>query len=182
MLKFKKNSGFSLIEVVTVMAIIGIMTAVSIVSLRSARTGNNLENSRREVASAIKLAQSFALQGKTVSGIAPCGFGFRVTDNGTAYQIFYILPSGSLSCDTMNNDSDTRNCSIIACTKLEGYSLKNNVTINPYAGKDIYFTIPHGNVYGSSGNAFVGGTDFIKLNLDGSEKKLGVNPFGLITE
>lgn len=179
MLKSKKNLGFTLVEVITVMAIIGIMTAISIVSLRGARTGTNLENSRREAASAIKLAQSFALQGKTVGGNAPCGFGFRFTDNDI-YEIFYI-PSGGVSCDIKNDDDDTRNCSDTSCSTLESYNLKNNVTVTASTGKDIYFTIPHGNVYGSTGQTFSGETITFTAS-DGTTKELSVNSLGLITE
>jgi Tfp pilus assembly protein FimT len=87
--KEKKLNGFSLIELMVILAIIVIMTGVSIVSLSPSRRYQALKAAQDEVTASIKLAQSYALQGRTVSGISRvCGYGFKFT-NETDYQIFY---------------------------------------------------------------------------------------------
>lgn len=91
--KAKKTSlntrkGFSLMELMMVIVIISIMTAVIIANLNSTKSNAAFQTSTREIASAIKLAQSYALQGKTEGGTTPCGFGFVFIDS-THYQIYY---------------------------------------------------------------------------------------------
>lgn len=178
--KKRNKTGFTLIEVIIVIAIIGIMTAISIVSLRGGKTSNNLETSRREVASIIKLAQSYALQGKITGGNTPCGFGVRFTDSNS-YELFYIVP-GSGSCSDKNSSSASRRCSGNSdCHSLENYDLKSDIAVNDYSDKDIYFIVPHASVYNSSGASF-GGNSLTFKSGDLKTKELSINSLGLITE
>ena len=84
----KKFSGFTLMELMVVIAIVGIMTGIGTVSFSSARRATALNSAQDEIISAIKLAQSYALQGKTYgSNQKPDGYGFEFTDNNS-YKIF----------------------------------------------------------------------------------------------
>ena len=74
-IKFKNDAGFSLIELVTVMAIISIGVSVLTVSFTTTqRTKKNLETNARQFASVLKEAQNYALTGKQVNGVTPCKF------------------------------------------------------------------------------------------------------------
>ncbi len=171
-------SGFTLIELLIVIAIIGILSSVGIYSFISTKEKNSLKNSQREVASAINLTKSYALQGLVVPGgsIAPCGYGFRFVNNNT-YQIFYIKNSSSGVCAS--------NCSSAGsnCVKLEEYALSNNVKLSGvYQNSEMYFSIPHGNVYKRDGSVFYG-TDIVLVSASGStSRSITVNRSGLVVE
>ena len=67
--------GFTLIEIMVVMAIIGIVTAVTIVSFGSGKERKAVEGQARKVAAAIREMQNYALTGKQIGTNVPCKFG-----------------------------------------------------------------------------------------------------------
>ncbi len=180
----KKYNAFTLIELMVVIAIIGIMTAIGFGVLQNQKSPSALTDAQRQVASAIKLAQSYALQGKAVNGTTPCGFGFRFT-NSTNYEIFDVTPQSGNDCDQTNTNYTAGNLS-----SSEAYSLDNGVTIasvnsNPlttdFTPTEIYFTVPNGIMYDSSGTGFSAKT--FQFDLGSSNNKtITVNSGGSITE
>jgi prepilin-type N-terminal cleavage/methylation domain-containing protein len=199
-----KHKAFTFVELLMAIAIVGIMTAVGFASLNSGKVTTKLQAAQREVASTIKLAQSYALQGKTVTpgGTSPCGYGFRFdpTDGAkTKYAIFYTpyydtgVPTIK-NCDQMNNyvsggiHSYAR---YIAGQSqvLQSFTLKDGVTLSTspdiYAGgnpniTEIYFTIPGGNIYGYGGAAYA--TRTFTFNLSDKTKTISIDSGGSVTE
>ena len=183
---FKKYSAFTFVELMIVIAIIGIMTAVGFASLQSARSMSRLRTAQREVAATIKLAQSYALQGKMQSGITPCGYGFRFENNAVDYKIFYNLPGpgNGNDCKARNNNATFREFGGFS-NSAEAYSLKSGVTLNmdvtPIADTEIYFTVPHGNMFKDGG----AGYDQLKrfrFDFSGTWKEITISPGGFVTE
>ena len=112
------KKGFSFIELMIVIAIAGIMTAVSLVSMSAARQKRDVEIAAREVATAVREAQSYALTGKNLkTKTTDCKFIF--TWESSSYKV-----------------SDCKD---------QSYSLKNNVTF--YDGnKSLSFDVPFANI------------------------------------
>lgn len=113
------KKGFSLLELITVIAIIMIMTAVVLSSgLIQNRKERELEAAAREVAAAIREAQNNALTGKNAD--SDCNtYRFSFTDSSASYRVGNIAPCTNTPAD---------------------YSLKNGVTFN--GGGTIDFPIP----------------------------------------
>lgn len=178
------KAGFSFIELITVIAIIMIMTATAFVFLGGGRKKTDLKTAEREVAATIKLTQSYTLQGKTVSGSTPCGFGFRFKDDNS-YEIFYILPGpdSSNNCSIKNANSDSRKClGNSYCHILESYELKTGIKLQEEPSiATVYFTVPHANPFNSSGNAF-SERSFYLLGANSEKKKITIDSGGSVIE
>lgn len=127
----KKYKGVTFAELIVVIAIIGIMSSVGFVSLQSSKANARLQAAQREVAATIKLAQSYALQGKMIGAITPCEYGFKFTSLNS-YQIFYKPP---VSGDCTSPGSET---SAEIFVLNDGVVLDNPVIANTI----IRFTIP----------------------------------------
>lgn len=132
------KKGFSLLELMIVIAFIGIMTSVTIVSLNSSRTKKQVEDTAREVAAAIREAQNGALTGKKTDAThLPCNYYFtRVSDS--AYSLSYQYHTGS-----------TSNCAtgpFPANQTLATYVTQNGVSVNSF--NTITFQVPFANISG----------------------------------
>jgi prepilin-type N-terminal cleavage/methylation domain-containing protein len=77
----RKNEGFSLPEVLTVVAIIGIMSAIAIPSMLSWLSNKGMQSAARDLYSNMKKAQSFAVKENR---------NCAVTFNGTAGYTVYM--------------------------------------------------------------------------------------------
>jgi prepilin-type N-terminal cleavage/methylation domain-containing protein len=184
----KKYRGFSLIELMVVIGIIAIMSIILLVSFNSNKSQSRLKVAQRETASAIKLAQSYALQGKTQGGATPCGYGFIFTLNNQ-YQIYYNLP-GASTCTIRNSDVNYRHYRASAPDASvlgESAALKSGVILSPYSqnNTDIYFTVPQANTYKNAGTAYdVAQTLTFSSTISGTTntKTITINPGGYVTE
>lgn len=88
----KLRTGFTLIEVLVVIAIIGIATATFLVSFTNLRQQRNLELASQEVVSALRTAQNYALAGQAVGAIKNnCSFGFQAGAGGSAYSFIHTF-------------------------------------------------------------------------------------------
>jgi prepilin-type N-terminal cleavage/methylation domain-containing protein len=190
----------SLMEVLVVIAIIGIMTTVGFVSLDSGKSQAKLQAAQREIASVIKLTQSYALQGKVApDGATPCGYGIRfdpADSSKMSYEIFYNTWTtggwGYTDCTNMNADLNTRHWrnGTPHSQIFQSFTLKDGVILSTspdiYAGgnpniTEIYFTIPVGNIYGYDGNTYVGPKIFT-FELSGKTKTINIDSGGSVTE
>ncbi|HRY82362.1 MAG TPA: prepilin-type N-terminal cleavage/methylation domain-containing protein [Candidatus Moranbacteria bacterium] len=157
------KKGFTLLELIIIIAIIGIMMAVSLVSMSSSKKYYALKTAQEEVTSAIKLAQSYALQGKTTSQCPTTvyGYGFEFTgSNPTADYRIFCCPAND-SCQTQ--------------ATVESNSLKNGVKIdNGGFAKSVYFDIPNAKTSSQ--------TYFLFVYNNALEKIISISSSGLVTQ
>lgn len=123
----KSYKGVTFMELMVVIAIISIMSAIGFSLWQSTKGESYLRDAQREVASAIKTAQSYALQGRLRGGEVPCEYGVSI-NHPNIYRIIYRQACGG-SIDT-----------------LEEFTLKNGTTFDNQNGHYMLFNIPFANV------------------------------------
>ncbi|HCP09002.1 MAG TPA: hypothetical protein DIT25_04360 [Candidatus Moranbacteria bacterium] len=118
---FQNKKGFSLPELMIVIAIIGIMSGVALVSLSGSKEKKEVETAAREVEAAIRETQNGALTGKGVGASPGCYFNF-----------FYDKAAGTFGTDG-------------GCMNVT-YKLNNGVA---FSGSGSFgFSIPFGDTLG----------------------------------
>jgi prepilin-type N-terminal cleavage/methylation domain-containing protein len=189
-IKSKNKRGFSLVELMIVISIIGIMSVLGMASFRSSRAYLNLDLSQRELAAAIKLAQSYAIQGKTqiVAGeeMLPCGYGLRFTEE-KKFEIFFNKNPETETCQKINQTASAEDMHFgNQSVSAETFEFKEGVTlegVSDFATTEIYFTIPHANVYNYAGNLLLLEKEYVLAYPDLEETKtVKVNARGAINE
>ncbi len=189
----KNYRAVTMIEMIIVIAIIGIMAGLVMVSLQSGRSSSRLQSAQRNVTATIKLAQSYALQGKTQGGVTPCGYGFRFTANN-AYEIFYNPRTGGYtSCNEQNNVLNMADLQYNGTSQTaEFYTLDAGVTLNSPVVTDftassadnateIYFTIPHANAFKKDGTKYDAETN-LRFIFSGDTKDITIRIGGYVSE
>jgi prepilin-type N-terminal cleavage/methylation domain-containing protein len=185
----KNRCGFSFIEVMVVVSIIGIMTVAGTVSLNSSKAKSKLEISQRTLTAAIKLVQSYAIQGKAqkISGEqkVPCGYGLVFTSN-SEFKIFYNIPTGELTCQDINSGGlgsannfkyNSNSYSVL----IDSFRLESGVILEGFSVTDsIYFSTPQARAYKNSGVSL--DTRVYTLKYNSSTKTVSINSQGTITE
>jgi prepilin-type N-terminal cleavage/methylation domain-containing protein len=129
-----KKNGFTLLELLIVMAMIMIMTVVSLVFLGNNKKNKELEAAARAVSVAIREAQNNALAGKQITADRyPCVFRFKKESDPTTFSIKYTDHDLSSSCTGATENTHVT------------YALKNNVRIEN-SPDYFYFSVPFGEV------------------------------------
>jgi prepilin-type N-terminal cleavage/methylation domain-containing protein len=171
-----KYHGFSLSEVLIVMAIMSIMGGVGFVSLHTAKVNTRLRAAQREVTATIKEVQSYALQGRIETSAKVCGYGMRFTSK-TEYQIFYKIAKPLMKCADTDYGSST---SVKEMKLADGVEL----SAPAYADTEIYFAIPFGEIYGPGDEVeFTGSTMTFRYPAGtGATKLITINSRGSIIE
>lgn len=157
----KNSHGFSLVEVLVVIAFIGIMTGVLFVSLSGKRTETSLKSAAREVAAAVRTAQNSALTGVKTGvpdGRSLCRYEIKNT-NASRYEILLHYSNGG-NCNRQSS--------------LGVFSLKNGVSFSG-GNWSVLFGVPRGDVLSGSQSA-------IGLTKSGSSFSVCVPSSGSITE
>lgn len=201
--------GFTLVEIMMVVIIIGIMSATSFLFFENSRATVNLDISQRHLAAAIKLAQSYAIQGRTQivndEQKLPCGYGVYFFSKNE-FAIFYSLPEETLglSCQDFEDKSqkftdyvashpsfDFENLyrpivsSDFNFKDIEKFSLEKNVELYfpelaDGSHTSLYFSIPNANIY-ENGTQPLADTVYI-LEYANLKKSVNINLEGAITE
>jgi type II secretory pathway pseudopilin PulG len=156
--------GFTILEILAIVAVMGIMLAVTMVSLTETSSEAKLISAQREVASAIKTAKSYALQGKTnaSAGALPKYWGVKFTNTST-YRIFYTNLIGGSEWNE------------------ETFQLKNGVVLSdplPADTAKVYFGVPNGGATGSINLPFSYSLELGTL----PEKTITIDSGGVVTE
>ncbi len=182
-LKLKKySSGFTLIELVIVMAMIGIVSSASFKLIRFSDTSRSLSIAAAELKGAVRTAQTLALAPPTIddgSGNGTlrtvCGFGVKNDAGTNKLEIVYAYSVGGEVKDCRSiSDFATACGGNNAClsyeTKLfEGFTLNQE-------GNDIgiFFRSPYGKVFGA-------GDVTIKQDNSTHFKSIKINEYGKIS-
>ncbi len=136
-MNIKNKKGVTLLELMTVIAIVGIMTGVSLIFLsRENREKKEVEMAAQEVAAALREAQNAALTGKAMeaSGEYPCRFVFQATANSSNYSVSYHY-----------YEEEAGGCSNTSSMKTyASYTLKNGVKFDNSNYLPATFSIPWG--------------------------------------
>ncbi len=147
--------GFTLIEVLIVVAIIGIVSAMILVTFSGQRQTRNLERAAREVLATLREAQNYALSGRAGA----------ISENNT----YYGVQIASATAYSVVASSGT----------IASYTLKSGVTFSSGA-TTISFTLPRGDVL--VGGAPLSGSYRISLAGTGSSRYICVYSTGRIID
>ena len=102
MLTIKKNNGFTVVEMITVIGIIAIVTAIAIPNLYSFSAGMRLRSATRDMYSNMKKARINAIRQSTTMtiNIMTDGKGSYILNNGTIVNIASAYPGVALAGQT----------------------------------------------------------------------------------
>ncbi len=175
MKKFFAKKGFTLIELMIVVAIVGIMTAATMVSLSSGREAKQVEGEARKFASLVREAQNYALTGKKFHATEPtCQVGIDAffEDDSTVFFPYYKYRSGA-DCGTM-------------ATAIAGtFILNNGVVFGDRSGSfsfnGLYFTVPRGDMVNAA-NVAIASTTRVSLKKGSSVWSVCIYPGGRVEE
>lgn len=144
-LKTPKARGFTLVEMLVVLAIIVVITAVVITGQTSYNRSLVLTDTAYTVAYSVRQAQSLGLASRGVSSLSNAGYGVRFTGpSGNGYLVFgdtggtntlsaSVCPVGTAGTP----DAKPGNCKYDAGTDsiVQTYSLSRGYTIQGLCGK-----------------------------------------------
>ncbi|MBP7811685.1 MAG: prepilin-type N-terminal cleavage/methylation domain-containing protein [Candidatus Moranbacteria bacterium] len=167
----QKKNGFTLIEILVVVAIIAIFSAIVIPNVNAARIGKQVEANARSLASALREAQNHALAGeRAVTNRVSCSFSFgpsaaSVTSIARAYQY-----RNGATCA-----ASTRSESLTAFSLTQGVRLLE-------ANVGVRFKVPWGEVWNGTGSEKLGSVVRYTLAKSTARWSVCVYPEGRIEE
>ncbi len=202
----QKKKGFSLLEMVIIVAIITIMTSVMLVTTLGERKTKEVEVIGREVTAAIRETQNYALTGRRQGTGLPCSFGFfinfdtsDVTTGGTQFEVrgaYRLIDGvcGSEVDESVYSNADTgklfsqkdfteRNIEIFGFT-----SNQHKPSGGSHPSAFVAFGVPYGEYFDVERTVSVGdrsiGTEFVirKVGDKDGEYHICVHETGLIEE
>lgn len=163
-------SGFTVIEMVVVIAIIGITSSIVITSLMAGRAVRLTEQAVHDVASALRQAQNFALTGKANTGEESCYFGLRFNSSSQYVLVQYYRSSGN--CNSYHTLTTTNLSGGVTFTGIGSYPTT------------LAFSLPRAEVYSATSGAFSGlaTAQLIGLTKSSRTQYLCLYPGGRIEE
>lgn len=151
----KNRSGFTLIEIMLVVAIVGITTATVFVSLSGSRSTRGLDRASREVSAALREAQNYALSGRSTA----------ISENNT----FFGLQISSPTAYSVVSSSGT----------VGSYTLKDGAVFTS-GTTTLSFTLPRGDVL--VGGSPLAGSYLVGISKGGSARYICLYSTGRIIE
>lgn len=149
--------GFTLIEVLTVVALISLMAALSFVSLSGRRDEEMLKASARELGAVVRTAQNNALTGLRTGvpeGRSLCQYGVEWVSN-SSYRSFVQYSRSDGSCPGNAND-----------VQYFGTYTVNAGVLFSDSGWRTAFSVPRGGL--------IGGLSYYRIGLQRNSKTLSV--------
>jgi len=124
----KQNSkGFTVIEMLAVLAIMGVLLAMSLTAYQNSRGQLALQRSANEIAQSIRRASEMAMSAKEIGGMIPTGgYGIYFDKNANPQQIIIFA-----DCGTVPNhlyDASGLTCGTFD-EKVEEINLEKNIKI-----------------------------------------------------
>ncbi len=165
-----QKKGFTLIEVLVVVAIIGIASAIILVSIGNGRTQKQVEGDARRLVGMLREIQNDALSGKqVVLGRISCAFVFPPSASAeTIISPTYRYRNGASCASTLSDD-------------LPSLNLTPGVSIS-VANAGVSFVVPWGEVWDGSLTARLASTVQYTLVKSGVTWSVCVYPGGRIEE
>jgi len=174
----QKQKGFTLIEVIVVIAVIGLIVTLVFANYRSGTRSSNLQAAAQGLVTDIRTAQNMAMSSSKYEDEVPCGYGIHFMSNNS-YFLFRDI-DGDRQCSTNNKRYNPElgeeigrviNLPADIDLKTESAFLRN----------DIFFMPPDPVVF-FDGQQIIGTTEVIVHehgNIE-NQKVIKVNNFGLV--
>lgn len=141
-MKKRYSEGFTLIEMLVVMAIIAIMSVALILNFReSSRTKNTLQRESLAIVAALRQAQSLSVASAKFNNIAPCGYGLHYDPTSKLPIVFFRPKSGGNCSLARKYDSSVD----LEYSKVRFQSV--SVEIKAPIFYDVYFQPPDPKTY-----------------------------------
>ncbi len=157
--KLNNKFGFSLMELMTVIAIIGIMTSIAVPYYTQNRDAKALSFGMEQIVSDIRMAQNYAYSTLETDGSYPVGgYGINFLIDSNEYIIF-ADQDGNME---YNSGDDIVN-TIKLSRGVKVVSLKINGTEDSNGEIDLVFTPPYGKVFIDTQNQI--SSNFINLEI-----------------
>ncbi len=136
---FKSGAGFTLVEMVVVMAIIGFLSTSLITNF--SRTRVDIEQSANLVIATVREAQTKAISSKIYNGYNPCGYGIHYID--VNQFAIYVGPSATTNdCSTIDKNYQSNQDTLLPTQTFINSKVQFT---NPFS--DVFFLPPDPKTY-----------------------------------
>lgn len=165
-----KNSGFTLIESMVVLFIIGLLSFIGVIGFSKVNRIKSIEKAASKISFETNSARDFALFGKEINGIYPCGYGIVLDRYSNEIKNAYISGAGVDRISAMENDkscddyilnqtaelntsavfNDVANLTLDKVQTDDIHMMRNGTFIDLDDGKDclvVLFSAPRGKAY-----------------------------------
>jgi len=173
---FKRQKGFSLIEMIIVASIIGMLATTLILNFRAGSRDTALTQVAQQIASDVREAQSMAISSKRYAGQTRCGYGVSFNDAQT-YQIYVGPDSKSIDCHSIVEKNFGSGDVVVETITVLDIQVEIS-SVFP----DIFFEPPDPTTYINNNDLTVNSNpaEIVLINAGGNTKKVLVYPSGLV--